>query len=275
VAGIFTVVEILGLLAIIFIGVPSFGSVNYFELPNLSGLFEASALIFFAYLGFEGISRLSEEAKNPKKTIPRAILLSLLITTVIYVLVAIAAVSVLDWEVLGVSGAPLADVAAVAFGDSAFVVMSVIALFSTANTVLIFLLVASRIVYGMGKSGAFPSFLGKVHSTTRTPWVSILVLTILSIIFVLPGEIEFAADLTNFAVFVTFMVINASLIKLRYHSHDHRTFRAPFNIGKFPVIALLGFVSSAFLLINLGIDSILYGIGLIVIGLIIHAVWKK
>ncbi len=275
VAAAFTVIEVVGLLVIIFIGVPYFGTVNYLEVPDLGGLFEASALIFFAYLGFEGISRLSEEVKKPKKTIPRAILLSLLITTIIYVLVAMAAVSVLGWDVLGVSGAPLADVAAVAFGDSAFIMMSVIALFSTANTVLIFLLVASRIVYGMGKSGAFPSFFGKVQKARRTPWVSILVLTLLTIAFVLPGEIELAADLTNFAVFVTFMVINASVIKLRYQNHDKRAFRVPFNLGKIPVPAVLGFATSLFLLVNLGMDSILYGIVLTVIGLGVQRVWKK
>ncbi len=275
VAAVFTVVETVGLLIIIFIGAPHLGTVNYFEVPDLGGLFEASALIFFAYLGFEGISRLSEEAKEPKKTIPRAILLSLLVTTILYVLVAVAAVSVMDWEVLGTSGAPLADVAAVAFGGNAFLIVSVIALFSTANTVLIFLLVASRIVYGMGKSGAFPSVFGRVHAGRRTPWVSILILTVLTIVFVLPGEIELAADLTNFAVFVTFMVINASLIKLRYRNHDRRAFRVPLNIGKVPVPAVLGFATSLFLLVNLGMDSILYGIGLMAIGLGVQKIWKK
>jgi len=275
VAVLFTLIETAGLLTIIFIGIPFLGTVNYFEAPSIGGLFEASALIFFAYIGFEGITRLSEETKNPKKTIPKAIVLSLLITTVVYILVAVSAVSILGWEVLGASAAPLADVAAVAFGENAFLVLSVIALFSTANTVLIFLLVASRIVYGMGKSGAFPSFFGQVHKSRRTPWVSILILMVLSIIFTIPGEIELAADLTNFSVFVTFMVINASLIRLRYRNHDKRTFRVPLNIGKFPVLALAGFVSSAFLLINLGIEPVLYGVGLLLIGLGVQKLWKK
>lgn len=274
-AVVFTLAETFGLLLIIFIGLPYFGTVNYLNIPDLSGLFGAAALIFFAYIGFEGVTRLAEETKEPKKTIPRAVILSLVITTVLYALVALAAVSIMDWQALAASGAPLADVAGTVLGTNASLLLAIIALFSTANTVLMFLLSTSRVTYGMGKSRAFPSVFGKVHTKTRTPWFAILILMVLAVVFSLPGNIEFAADLTNFAVFATFMAVNAALIKLRYSNHDHRAFRVPLNIGKFPVLGLVGFLSSGFLLLNLGLEALSYGAGLIVLGLAVHYIWRK
>ncbi len=90
--------EILGLFVIIFLAIPHVGSVSYTEMPQgFGGVLKASSLVFFAFLGFESIVKLSEEVKDPTKNIPRALLLSLLITTILYILVAIAAVSILDW----------------------------------------------------------------------------------------------------------------------------------------------------------------------------------
>ncbi|MBS3064774.1 MAG: amino acid permease, partial [DPANN group archaeon] len=106
-----TVIELAGLLIIIALGFAFFGDVNILELPptGFQGLISGAALIFFAFLGFEGVVRLSEETKNPKKVIPKALILSIIITTIIYILVAISAVSVLGWERLAMSNAPLAD----------------------------------------------------------------------------------------------------------------------------------------------------------------------
>jgi APA family basic amino acid/polyamine antiporter len=117
---------------------PKLGSINYLATApaGASGVMSAAALVFFAYIGFEEIVQLAEETREPTRNIPRALLLSIAITTVLYVLVAIAAVSVVGWEELGSSDSPLADVAAVALGRRAFVGLSIIALFSTANTVL-------------------------------------------------------------------------------------------------------------------------------------------
>ncbi|MCK4531546.1 MAG: amino acid permease, partial [Candidatus Aenigmarchaeota archaeon] len=94
-AVIFTLIEVSGLIIIIFMGLPYLGSVNYFEFPSFAGIFQAAALIFFAYIGFEQITRLSEETKKPDVNIPRALLLAIAITTVLYILVALSAVSIL------------------------------------------------------------------------------------------------------------------------------------------------------------------------------------
>ena len=141
VAVIFTLVEAAGLLLIIIVGLPYIGSVNYFEMPSLGGVFSAAALIFFAFIGFEEMVRLSEETKKPKKTIPTALVVAIAITTIIYMLVGLSAVGILGWEALGSSDAPLADVANAALPGTGGI-LSIIALFATANTVLLLLLAA-------------------------------------------------------------------------------------------------------------------------------------
>jgi amino acid transporter len=265
-----TFIELSGLLLIIYVGSPYLGAVNYFEAPNMAGIFEASALIFFAFLGFEDIVRLSQETKDAEKTTPKALLIAIFFTVLLYVCVAIAAVSVLDFRVLGLSGVPLADVAAVALGGDAFVLMSWIALFSTMNTVLVVMLGGSRIVYGMSSAGSVPEILSRVHSRYQTPWVAILGVASLSILFVLFRDIAIVANIANFMIFMVFFMVNISLIKLRYSEPERkRPFKVPFSIGRLPLLPVLGILSIIFLFSQLNSEAIIYGLVLVGISILI------
>lgn len=261
---VFTAMEIIGLFIIIAIAVTKVGSVDYFEMPKgFGGVMKASALVFFAFLGFESVVKLSEECKNPRKTIPRALLLSLLISTVLYVAVSIAAVSVLDWQTLGASKAPLADVAAAVLGSKAFIVLSVIALFSTANTVLISLLAGSRTLYGISENYKLLKPFQKVNKKRRTPHMAILAIMVISILFALIADIGLIAELTNFTLFITFGIINLSVIVIRFkYPKEERRFKMPLNIGKVPILAVLGFISCAVLMAQLTGFIILGGLAL-------------
>lgn len=265
---VFTLIETAGLLMVIYVGLPHLRSVDYFEMPHgLSGVFEAAALIFFAYMGFEEMVKLSEETKRPEKNIPLALILALAITIVLYMLVALSVVSVVSWETLAASDAPFAEVAAEALGADAFVVISAIALFATANTVLLMLLAASRIAYGMAESSSMPGFLARVHQKRRTPWAAILVVMLLSIAFVFPGDIAFVAGANDFILFVTFVVINGGLIALRRKEPDRpRPFRVPLSIGWLPVLPVLGIFTCIFLIVHLDEAAILLGSGLAIVG---------
>ena len=269
---IFTLIETGGLVAIIILALSSIGSVSYTEMPyGFPGVFSAASLIFFAFIGFESVVKLSEETKNPEKVIPKALLLSILITTVLYVLVGISAVSVLGWEKLAASSAPLADVAAAVLGNNAFLVLGVIALISTANTVLVSLLTTSRIAYGMGYDKSLPTSLARVHTKRRTPWVAILCIFIIAILFILGGNLSLIAELANFTIFVTFIIVNLSLIMLRHKlPHCRGKFRAPLNIKNFPVTALIGIIMCLFLLVNLEMVVIQGGIILVLIGFVFY-----
>ncbi len=260
-----TLIEGAGLVIIVLIGLPYIGSVNLLEMPHgFPGVLSGAALIFFAYIGFEEIVKLSEETKDPERTIPLGLLISIAITTVVYILVALSAVGILGWQALAASSAPLASVAAKALGGEAFFILSVIALFATANTVLFTLVASSRVVYGMAENRAFPSFFGAVHSSRRTPYIAVAIVGILSAIFALSAKIERVANLTDFALFITFFLVNASVIYLRYKWPEvRRPFRIPLNIGKFPILPVIGIAASFLMLGSLNLEILAYG-GLII-----------
>lgn len=251
-----TSIEFLGLVIIIVLGVGYFGSVDLFEMPNgFYGVLKAGALLFFAFMGFETIIKLSEEAKNPQKTIPKAIVLSVIITAIVYVLVSAAAVSILSSDKIAGSKSPLADVAASVFGSPAFIVLAVIALFSTSNTILLTMLTTSRMVYGMAERKSLPKIFGRVHDSRRTPYIAVFAVGLITLALTFFEDIGFVADLTTVLLFATFALINLSVIVLRYKKDGKRKFRMPVNIGEFPVLALLGVITSlvmfVFSLINL------------------------
>lgn len=265
-----SLIEVSGLLIVIYSGLPYLGTVNYLEFPDLSGIFEASTLVFFAFLGFEDIVRLSQETKEAEKTTPKALLIAIFFTVFLYICAAVTVVSVLDFRVLGISEAPLADVAEVSLGNDAFTLVSWIALFSTMNTVLVVMLGGSRIVYGMAYSGSLPKSLSRVHRTYHTPWVAILGIACLSILFVPFRDITIVANIANFMIFIVFFMVNLSLIKLRYTDPErNRSFKVPLNIGRFPLPPFLGVLSIIFLFSRLSLEVITYGFVLTGFGILI------
>lgn len=266
-----TLIETSGLILIIWMGLPYLGKVDYFEMPSgWTGVFQASALVFFAYTGFESIVKLSEETKDPEKTVPKGLILAIAISIVLYVLVAISAVSVMGWENIAKSDAPFADLAYSVFGNDAFTLLTVIALFSTANTVLLMMLGSSRIIYGMADSFTLPNILAKVHISRRTPWVAIAATTAASLLFIFAGDIVFVANVANFTLFVTFFVINAALIFLRFKEPGtKRPFVVPFTIWRVPVLPLFGIIFCVFMLVQLELTVLLVGTGLVVLGLLL------
>ncbi|MDN7013418.1 amino acid permease [Methanoculleus sp. FWC-SCC3] len=272
-----TLIEVGGIVMVILIGLPHLGRVDYFEMPlGVSGLLQASALVFFAYMGFEEMVKLSEETRNPERTIPIALVIALAVSVLLYILVSLAAVSVVGWEQLAASRAPFADVAAVALGPAAFTLISVIALFATANTALLMMMASSRIIYGMASSFSLPPILARVHPRTRTPWTAIVAVLLASVAFLFAGEIDFVANVTNFTLFVTFVVINAAVILLRYRAPDaDRPFRIPGSIGRLPVIPVLGIASTFLLLAQLELLVLLVGGIVVVVGAAIALVGER
>lgn len=265
-----TLVELSGLVLIIAVGVPHFGDVDLSEAEHgLSGVFGAAALVMFAFIGFQQIATLSEETVDAHRIIPRAMLLAIGITATLYVIVSMAAISVVGWEALSASKAPLAGVAEEALGKKAEDVVAAIALFSTSNTILLILVAASRMIYGMASRSALPRFLAWVHPRAQTPWRAIILSLVVSIGFALTGDLGLVAGATNFAVFVGFAAVNLSVIVLRYTRPEiERPFRIPFNIGRMPVMPVIGLGCVAFLTVNLDTNALLVGSGLFLTGIV-------
>ena len=239
---------------------------------GFAGLLSAVSIIFFAYIGFENLVNLSEEVKNPKKTLPKALVISLIISTILYMLVSVASVEILGAENLAKSKAPLTEVVTKAI-PNASLLMSVIALFATGNTVLIILIVVSRIFYGMSCQHSLPkicSSLGK----RGTPYVSIILVGFVTGVFAILGNLKFIASVTDLGVFIAYFFVNLALIKLRYKKGYSAGFKSP-SIGKFPILALFGLLTSVLLFFYY--DLYVWGLEIvaIVIGIIIYKGFKK
>ncbi len=273
-----TLIEAGGLILVIVIGFMFFdATIDFaFSPAGFSGIMAGAALMFFAFIGFQDIANMSEEVKGARNVVPKAMLLSLGISTILYILVAVVAVGVVGWETLSASNAPLSLILDRAVGPGAALLMSVIALFSTGNTILICLIVGSRMLYGMSKDQSMPVFLSRVHGKTLTPHIAILTVMLASIGFLFVGDIGFIANVTTTSIFVSFIFVNLSLIVLRYSEpREKRLFKVPLNIGKFPVIALLGLLSSIMMLIYTDVNILIFEALLIFLGLIVYNIYKR
>jgi APA family basic amino acid/polyamine antiporter len=128
----------------------------------------------------------------------------------------------------------------------------------------------------MAKSNSLPQFLGRIHPKTKTPWIAVVGILIASVGFAFVGDIVIVANITVFAVVITFAVINLAVIVLRYtESELERPFRVPINIGKFPVLPLFGFVTTVYMMIQFEIEVILVGVMIIGIGGVFYIIFKK
>jgi APA family basic amino acid/polyamine antiporter len=276
---IFAIVTIIGLGIIIVIGFlsPMETEIDYFENPvGFSGIILAFVLVFFAFIGFEDMANVAEEVKKPKKTIPRAIMLSVLITTIIYIFVSFASIRIVGWEQLAESSAPLAFVAEQRLGNQGHFVLSVIALFATASTILITLVAGARIFYGMAKDGSLPSKLALIHHKTKTPWLAVILIFATAIGFSFIGDIVIVANIVVFAVVVTFAMINLSVILLRYTRPElERPYRVPVNVGKFPILPLFGLGATIYMGFQFELEIILAGLGILVSGVVFYFVYNR
>jgi APA family basic amino acid/polyamine antiporter len=275
----FTLAEAAGLGLIIWIGFALFGNtqVDYLDAPfGLAGIFSAFTLVFFAYIGFENIANIAEEIRNPQRVLPRAIILSISITAIIYILVSLSAIRVLSWQELDSSIAPLADVAKKALGQNAQITLGVIALFATTNTVLIMLLSGSRILYGIARDKSLPIFFGLVHEKTKTPWVAIIIIGALSVAFVFAGDISTVANISVFAIIMVFVLVNVSLIWLRLKEPNaERPFRVPLSVKNFPILPVLGIITPILGIIEFDWYVILMGFVVVAIGVVFYFVYNK
>ena len=250
---ILTLIELLGVVIVIFLGAGYLGTVDYTQSPTgLAGVVGAVGIIFFAFIGFEGLVKIGDETKDPTRTIPLALMLSLVITTVLYVLVSLAVVSILPYEELAASTSPLSDVALRASGQEASLLLSLIALLSTANTVLIILIASSRIAYGMSMRSALPGILARVDPRRGTPLAAILLTTVASIAFCFLGGIELTANVSNFTIFLVFLSVNLAVIQLS---------RGRTNIGgSYVISAVLGSVTSVAMLTQFNWEVVLLSV---------------
>lgn len=283
----FTFIELAGL-AIIILAVMLFGShqINYLEMPpavaemplSAGAIVAAAGLIFFAYMGFENLANISEETKNASKVIPKAFIISIVVTSAVYILIALSAITLVGWKELALSEAPLASAAEKAFGKMGVTVLSTIALFATSNTVLMMLVSGSRIIFGMSKGGALPGIFSRVHSFTKTPWIAVVatMLVAIGVILFSQASISVVANVSVFSIFIVYALVNFAMIWLRYKKPGlERPFQSPIKIGRFPLFAGLGLATSLAMLSQFDYGTMLAGAAAIASGFVAYLVIEK
>lgn len=265
---VFAFIELFGLFLAIAVSARFVGDVDYFEFAGgVSEIMRGSALLFFAFLGFEQMANLAEEAKNPTRNLPRSIILAVSIVTVIYLLVAITSVSAVDWRELAESDAPLGVVVEQATGAELSTLLSLIALFATANTVLFGLMAASRQVFGMARVGALPTRLARLAEGRSTPVLAILLVTVLSGIFAVAGDVGQVAQMSNAAVLLAFLLVNASLLKIGKVDDSSVNIASRWTVFGFGGVPMIGLVTSAVMLMYTGLTPILLATALVASGI--------
>ena len=260
-------IQVAGLVFVIVVGAPHVGAQSLTSGATFGGVVSGAALVFFAFIGFDEVITLAEETENPTKVIPRALLAALGISAVLYMAVAIAAVSVIGPTALATSSTPLADVMADVLGGRARGVVAGIALLSTLNTSLLALTAGSRIVYGMADAGALPQPLARVNKATHAPGVSLIIVTAGAIIFAARGNLGFIASVTDVAVYVVFLAVNATVVVLRFRQPGlARPFRVPGAIRRVPVLPIAGFGGAILMIPQLSPSAVLAGAALVTAG---------
>jgi APA family basic amino acid/polyamine antiporter len=224
-ASLFTLVEVGGLVMIIVAGWHAglpFAAVLLAAPPPsaaaLSGIAYASLLAFFAFIGFEDLANVVEEAKVPHRDIPRAMVLTLLIATTLYLAVAAIAVTAVPVAQLAASPAPLSLVFR-AVADISPATISAIAIVATLNTILAQMTMAARVVYGMARQGDLPHAAGHVHPKTATPLLATALIVAATMALALLVPFERLAEGTSIATLVVFALVNLSLLRLRHRQH--------------------------------------------------------
>ena len=259
---VLTLVELSGLLLIIFIGLyavtqgkADFSRAMVFESSEDKGTFfaitMATSLAFFAMVGFEDSVNMAEETKDPVKIFPKVMLTGLGITGLIYVLVSITAVALVPVGKLVDPNEASALTQVVAAGAPNFPfdkIFPFIAMFAVANSALINMLMASRLLYGMARQEVLPRPLGAVHKTRRTPWLAIIVTTAIAFGLITYVTLDSDSDIvallggtTSLLLLCVFTVVNIAVLVLRKDDVGREHFKAP------TLLPVLGMITCAFL----------------------------
>ncbi|MDQ3454624.1 MAG: APC family permease [Actinomycetota bacterium] len=277
---VLTVVELTGLLIIITIGLYALGvgdgdfsrvtQADTGDRSLLGGVIVATTIAFFAMVGFEDSVNMAEECKRPSAIFPKVLLFGLFATGAIYVLVSISAIALVPATDLQEGDTPLLKVVEAGAPGFPIGIFAFITMMAVANSALINMLMASRLVYGMSREGVLPSPLGRVHASRRTPYIAILFTTALAFgLITFVGEIPLLGPTTALLLLFVFTVVNVTVLVLRRDTVEHKHFRTPTFL---PVIGALtcGFLATPFT----GRDNQQYVIAgvLLAIGVVLWAI---
>lgn len=235
-----TVIELSGLLLVIVVGISFVGDVSLLDFtseknptPQLQMplMLTGAILTFYSFMGFEDIMNVAEEVENPTVNLPIGIIVAVLVSSVIYMLISVIAVSVIPAAELAKSTQPLVDVVAKAAPWFPSKLFSVISMFAIANTALLNFIMGSRLIYGMSRERLLPKVLGYVSAKTNTPITAILVCIAVVLLMAFTGDVAILAKSSSLLLLTGFFMMNISLIILkRRKSEEKGRFEIPYII---------------------------------------------
>ncbi|MCX8190682.1 MAG: amino acid permease [Candidatus Aenigmarchaeota archaeon] len=239
--------------------------------PNgLSGTFHAASMVFFAYIGFQVIAMATEEAKNPKRDIPAAILFSIFICYVLYSLVALVQVLVVDWQTLGkVENSVLYVTQKITdnYFVSLFMIFSILS--AMLSVIITTIYSGSRLFFAFSRDGFIPKSLCEVDKKYKTPVKSILLLSFMSILCLFINDINLLISIVSFGYLLTFLLTNLSLIKLK------KKIKPKFELPFHPWIPILGAISTILLIISLDNVAKIAGLAFVLLSFLIYFLFVK
>jgi APA family basic amino acid/polyamine antiporter len=196
---------------------------------DLAAILAGAGIAFYAFIGFEDTVNVAEEVHDPSRNVPRAILIAITASCLVYAAVATAALVVVPQVRLAASAAPLLEVLTVAEVGIPAGAFSIVAIFAICNTGLLNLIMASRLAYGMAREGLLPAALARVHPVRRTPWVGVLAAFGLAALLAVSGGVQILAQTTSLLLLCVFAVLHVGLlvIKRRGSAVQSGTFVTP------------------------------------------------
>lgn len=238
-----------------------------------SGIFRAAGVIFFAYIGFDAVSTAAQEAKNPQKDMPWGILGSLVICTVIYILVGSVMTGMVKYDLLNVS-APIA-VAVDAAGSGLDWLRTPIKLGAIAglsSVILVMLMGQPRIFFAMSRDGLLPPVFSKVHPKFKTPYITTIITGAVAMVVGGLFPIGLLGELVSIGTLLAFVLVSGGILMLRYKRPEIvRPFKTPF----FPLVPILGVLTSLGVMATLPGDTWMRLIVWMVIGIAIYFLYSR
>lgn len=241
-------------LAVIFlfiiIGIKYIHPSNYspFFPYGLTGVFKGAGIVMFAYIGFDTLTTAAEEVKNPQKTIPIAILGALIISSILYIVVATILNGMFPYYIYKDVAAPVAFALQQVGFNWASAVVSVGALCGLTSVILVGLFGQSRILYAISRDGLLPGIFSRLHPTFKTPFIGLLFVSTVSAVLAAFTPIEMAVQLANIGSLAAFIIVALAVMILRWKSPE---IPRPFKTPLMPVIPILAIIFCSLLIVTL------------------------